>query len=129
LLVEITVRGPAYHSLHDEAAMFEWLAKMTFLEVEGSGSDLILRLARGPSDDELRDLLAIFKRYGLDMRALAALRTSDNERWFASPKSIGLLMSLGCVRANGPGPFRRTIVPDDLPGEGHLKLIACSSTR
>lgn len=67
--------------------MFEWLAKMIFLEVEGSGSDLVLRLARGPSGDELRDLVAIFKRYGLNMRHLAALRTSKNEGWFASQKT------------------------------------------
>lgn len=82
--MQIRVQGPTYFSQNDEAAMFEWLGRMTFLrDVTGEGRDLLIRLKRAPTDDQLRDLLALFFRYRMDMRSLAILRTTDNESWFA----------------------------------------------
>jgi hypothetical protein len=83
--LQITVRGPTFFSANDESAMFEWLHKIKILTVEGIGADLCFKLRRRPTDGQLRDLLALFFRYGLNMRPLAALRTPANESWFADP--------------------------------------------
>ena len=82
--MQIRVQGPTYFSQNDETAMFEWLGRMAVLrDVTGEGYDLIIRLKRAPTDNQLRDLLALFFRYQMDMRPLAILRTTRNEGWFA----------------------------------------------
>lgn len=82
--MQIRVQGPTYFSQNDETAMFEWLGRMAVLrDVTGEGHDLIIRLKRAPTDNQLRDLLALFFRYQMDMRPLAILRTTRNEGWFA----------------------------------------------
>ena len=79
----IRVQGPTYFSQNDETAMFEWLGRITVVDnVTGEGSDLIIRLKRAPTDNQLRDLLALFFRYQMDMTPLAVLRTAKNESWF-----------------------------------------------
>lgn len=82
--VLITVQSPTYFSQNDETAMFEWLGRIDVVsDVTGEGHNLTLRLKRTPTDDQLRDLLALFYRYGMDMKPLAALRTAKNESWFS----------------------------------------------
>ena len=67
--MQIRVQGPTYFSQNDETAMFEWLGRMAVLrDVTGEGHDLIIRLKRAPTDNQLRDLLALFFRYQMDMR-------------------------------------------------------------
>lgn len=68
--------------------MFEWLGRITIvLNVAGEGRDLIIHLKRDPSDNQLRDLLALFFRYKMDMTPLAALRTAKNESWYSDQNS------------------------------------------
>jgi len=79
----IRVQGPVYFSQNDETAMFEWLDRIPVIDdVAGEGRNLVFRLKRAPNDDQLRDLLALFYRYQMDMTPLAALRTPENESWF-----------------------------------------------
>jgi hypothetical protein len=85
--MRIVVRGPNYYSRNDEAAMFDWVAKISGLAVEGEGVNLHFELRRRPSNAALRDLIALFYRYRLDMRPLAALRHPTNEHWFAARDS------------------------------------------
>ncbi|WP_156386036.1 hypothetical protein [Devosia sp. Root685] len=80
----ITVQGPVYFSQNDETAMFEWLGRIGVVsDVTGEGHNLTICLRRAPTDDQLRDLLALFHRYQMNMRPLAALRTAKNESWFS----------------------------------------------
>lgn len=68
--------------------MFEWLGRITVVrEVTGEGRDLIIVLKRAPTDTQLRDLLALFFRYRMDMTPLAALLTAKNQVWFSDPRN------------------------------------------
>lgn len=42
-----------------------------------------IQLKRQPSDKDLRELVALFFRYNVNMKPLAALRTKRNARWFS----------------------------------------------
>lgn len=84
----IRVQGPTYFSQNDETAMFDWLGRITVVrEVTGEGRDLIIVLRRAPSDNQLRDLLAPFFRYRMDMTPLAAFRTAKNQVWLSDPRN------------------------------------------
>ena len=81
----IEVPGPTYFSGNDEIAMFEWLGRIKVVRsVTGRGRSLLIDLQRTPTDNQLRDLLALFHRYRMDMTPLATLLTHRNRVWFAS---------------------------------------------
>ena len=75
-----------YFHEKDEAAFFEWLDRMEFVDgYEGQGTALRIRLSRPPTDDDLWELLAFHERYRIDMRQLAVFVTSENADWFSQP--------------------------------------------
>ena len=81
------VRGPTYFSQGDEKAFFEWLASISCVDgVSGRSRDLHITLKRQPGDAQLRELIALLYRYGMDMTPLAALKTGHNAHWFAENK-------------------------------------------
>jgi hypothetical protein len=76
----------SYFSPFDEDAFFEWLGKLpcTF---RGKGATLFISLKKGDvSDEVLRELVALFQRYGVDLKQLAVFR--DDDRWprFSDPQ-------------------------------------------
>ena len=72
-----------YYSRGDEAAFFAWLGGIGCVSgFEGRLRDLNITLARRPTDAELREFLALFHRYGVDMRQLARFETRTNRSWF-----------------------------------------------
>lgn len=82
--MKLRVQGPTYFSQNDETAMFEWLGRISVVRaVTGEGRDLVIALKCAPTDNQLRDLLALFFRYRMDMTPLAALRTHKNQIWFS----------------------------------------------
>ena len=86
--MQIRVQGPTYFSENDETAMFEWLGRIAVVrDVTGERGDLIIVLKRAPTGNQLRDLLALFCRYRMDMTPLAVLRTAKNQSWFSDPGS------------------------------------------
>ena len=68
----IKFKGPEYFSQGDERALFEWLTRLKCVrEVGGTGPYTEIRLRRSRlSNDDFRELLAIFHRYGIDKRVL-----------------------------------------------------------
>lgn len=81
-------KGPFYYSQGDEDAFFAWLQSIPCVAgVGGSGTDLHIELKSQPDDLELRELLALFFRYKMDMKSLAIFETSSNAAWF-SKKSM-----------------------------------------
>jgi hypothetical protein len=78
-----------YFSPGDEKAFFDWLEAIpTIKKVGGRGYDLHIKLKRVPSDANLREPIALFHRYRMDMKPLAALKTSRNARWFCNPQKV-----------------------------------------
>lgn len=80
--------GVKFYHLADERAYFEWLPRIPCVEsVRGEGQrGLVVKLKRRPGDDDLRQLLALAHRYGLNMRKFAKFETPANKHWFRDSK-------------------------------------------
>lgn len=80
--------GVTFYHLNDERAFFEWLGRIPCVEryVHEGCAGLVAYLKRAPRKDELRELLALCHRYGVDMRQLAKFETARNRRWFRDPQ-------------------------------------------
>lgn len=78
-----------YYSPLDEGAFFEWLDRIDcVVRCDGLGSDLTITLSRAPNDDELREFIALFHRYGVDMRQLAVFGEGAGRAWFRRPSTF-----------------------------------------
>jgi hypothetical protein len=76
-----------YYSTLDEDAFFGWLDRVGCVAgYEGKGVDLAITLKRAPDDDELRELIGLFHRYGVDMRPLAVFSAAPGRDWFTAPQ-------------------------------------------
>jgi len=81
-VVHLDCSGVTFGSQLDEKHLFEWAAEITgFLRWDQDTLVVRSRL----SETSLRDLLALFNRYGISMKQLAQFKTSQNEHWFAAP--------------------------------------------
>jgi hypothetical protein len=76
-------------SKQDELLLFEWLKRIRAVrKVEGTRDSIVLHVGRRISGSSLRELLALFYRYGIDMKQLAQFLTERNNSWFASPTAF-----------------------------------------
>ena len=71
-------------SERDEAAFFYWLKRIPgVFAVTGSIRTLTVRVeGRRLSDEALREFLALFRRYRIEMRQLARFESPTNRQWF-----------------------------------------------
>lgn len=81
-------KSTKYYSRKDEDAFFEWIKKIDCIDnVTGAGDELYLHIACDDlHDHDLRDLLALFYRYNLDMKQLQRFLNKNNKRWFYDNK-------------------------------------------
>ncbi len=77
-------RSTLYYSYLDEKAFFDWLESLDdVVGVEGKPEGLVITLKLETlSEEPLRDLLAIYKRYDGDMTELKQFLNPENESWF-----------------------------------------------
>ena len=77
-----------YYSRKDEDAFFEWIKKIDCIDnFIGSGNELYLYISSHDLHDyDLRDLLALFYRYKIDMKQLRVFLNKDNRDWFYENK-------------------------------------------
>lgn len=82
-MVRLDCSGVWFGSQLDEKHLFQWA-----MEIPG-----VLRweqdtlVVRSPlSEASLRDLLALFHRYGIPMPQLAQFLTDKNQSWFTAPR-------------------------------------------
>jgi hypothetical protein len=97
-----------YFSQGDEAVFFDWIGRMSCVtKFEGSGDMLYLRV-RGSriSDHNLRELLALFYRYRMNMKQLAQFESPRNRTWFSRPGMYWLARVWG-----GEGPAKKSSKP------------------
>lgn len=73
-----------YYSRKDEDAFFEWIKKIDCIDkAVGEGRESHFYIACNDlHDHDLRDLLALFYRYKLDMKQLQRFLNKDNKQWF-----------------------------------------------
>lgn len=78
-----------FFSQCDESAFFEWLDKLPFVDgYEGRGLTLYITVNMLDIDEGgLRELLALFWRYGLEMRQLALFNRDEFSDWFCDSRA------------------------------------------
>jgi hypothetical protein len=83
----LVVRGPTYYSQGDEKVFFDWLQSISCVEgVGGRLRDVHITLKSDPGRYQLWELIALFYRYRMNMKPLAALKTNRNAAWFDDSK-------------------------------------------
>lgn len=87
--IELEATRVRFYSKGDEAAFFDWLKNMSFIEsIEGHGATLYIKVDILAVDEEgLRELIAIFHRYCIDMRQFVVFDTDRFSGWFRCPSS------------------------------------------
>jgi hypothetical protein len=84
-MVRLDCSGVRFGSQLDEDHLFAWALEIAGV-VRWEQDTLIVRSNR-VSNASLRELLALFRRYGIPMTQLAQFRNSKNENWFTNPES------------------------------------------
>ena len=78
----------SYHSQGDEISFFNWLNSIeSVVKVQGFGTELEVTVSSNAiPDDDLREFLAIFTRYGVELKQLRIFENSSNKDWFTHNK-------------------------------------------
>src|SRR5437016_5336138 len=87
--IVLVCKSVEFGSQNDENAFFEWIGKINCIEsILDQGKELYLHINKTTIDEyELRDILALFDRYKVNMKQLAQFLASDNKEWFYDKKS------------------------------------------
>jgi hypothetical protein len=82
--IELKAHRIVFFSQLDEGAFFTWVKKLPCVsKVEGKGEVLLIRVLESKVDEHaLRELLALFHRYDIDMKQLGAFDSSEFAHWF-----------------------------------------------
>ena len=78
-----------FYSPADEAAFFHFAESIKAVRrIEGVRDSILLHIGSRVSDESLRDLIALFKRYRIRrMSQLAQFLSPSNRSWFADPSN------------------------------------------
>jgi hypothetical protein len=87
--VELKAQATRFFSQLDGTAFFEWLKKLPCVsKFEGRGDTLSIRVLESKVDEyALRELLALFHRYRLDMKQLSVFDKQDFAGWFRNTEA------------------------------------------
>ena len=79
-----------FYSAADEAAFFRFAEGIEGVaKVEGVSDSIVLDLVSHPSEQALRDLIALFERCHIPrISQLAQFLSDSNRRWFADPQKF-----------------------------------------
>jgi hypothetical protein len=82
--IELLGTRVRFYSQLDETAFFEWLKNIRCTKgVRGSGEHICIDInIEELTAEDLRDLLAIFYRYKINMKQLLALNKPEFHAWF-----------------------------------------------
>lgn len=80
----LTCKSIYFYSMNDEAIFFEWIKKISCIQsFSGSGDELYLDLVdKELSYDDIKDLIALFYRYKINMKQLSSLLNEKNKEAF-----------------------------------------------
>lgn len=87
--VELEAASVRFFSHGDEGAFFGWLDKLPFVErYEGRGRTLYISVNSAAVDEDgLREMLALFRRYGVELRQLAVFDRDEFADWFRNEQA------------------------------------------
>jgi hypothetical protein len=80
----LKIESLVFYSNLDEGQFFSWLQALNCVKsVNGVGRTVGVVIDRSLVDEEsLRELLAVFFRYGVPMSQLGVFESSENRQWF-----------------------------------------------
>jgi hypothetical protein len=83
-VIQIEATDVHYYSEHDEDVFFSWLAKIPCVEGHrGYLRTVYIRLACDLlREEDVRELIALYQRYNIDMGSLIALDLPEFAEWF-----------------------------------------------
>lgn len=87
--ITLICKAVSYYSSLDEALFFDWIKKIPSIKsYDGKHDELYLHFESNQiSDDDLRELLALFYRYKIkNMPQLQIFLHESNHAWFADNK-------------------------------------------
>lgn len=86
----LTCKRVFFYSHADEAAFFHFAENIKAVQrVEGVSDSILLHVSSRPSQQSLRDIIALFQRYRISgMSQLAAFLSDSNRAWFNDPKKF-----------------------------------------
>src|SRR5512145_2464610 len=85
----LRVEGLRFGSDGDERAFFEWLERIDGLaNMRGERTTLEIEVEEPISDRALRELIALFSRYGVGMRDLRYFESESNRSWFRAESAF-----------------------------------------
>jgi hypothetical protein len=78
-----------FYSSLDEETFFSWLERIAAVKkVRGERENIIIDCDRALMTDEaLRELIAVFFRYGVDTKQLDIFETDANRSWFCDKRA------------------------------------------
>lgn len=86
--IQLKVKNISFYSIRDEEIFFEWLDRIfSVLHYQGIGNTLVIFVNQEVKEEDLRDVLALFYRYDIDMKQLTIFHRKENSEWFYSPTS------------------------------------------
>jgi len=103
--LRLRIKCPSYYSDFDEDNFFAWIKRVTSVtDINGDRDELIIKvdIPRFNSTD-LLELLAVFRRYRIDLRVLGRLETSENRSWFNDRSKWWHAYVFGDAKWNDPG--------------------------
>jgi len=78
----IVARSVRYYSASDERAFFEWLQRIDgFDHVKGIGEELHIHIKEDIDEYGLRDLVALFFRYNVDLTQIPKVVSTRQHPW------------------------------------------------
>jgi hypothetical protein len=84
----LTCRRVTFYSIGDELSFSSWLDQVKVIRRwEGKSDAILLHVPSRISNTGLRELLALFHRYHIDMTQLACFQSSTNQTWFNDQKA------------------------------------------
>ena len=89
-MVTLVVGELACFSQGDEEAFFDWLNGIGCVaDVRNVGRQLLISVEENDLPDaDLRELIALFHRYGVDKKQLAQFVTPGNANWFRDDETM-----------------------------------------
>jgi hypothetical protein len=84
----LTIGSGTFYSSTDEDLFFEWIKRIPFIkDFKGVGKNLFLYFnSKKVKFHDLRELLALFYRYKINMTELAIFLNKQNKEWFYDNK-------------------------------------------
>lgn len=82
-----------YGSANDERAFFEWLERIDGVDAfDGVGSDLYVYVRKNIDEYGLRDLVAIFFRYKVDLTQIPKSVSVEDHSWLLNKEAYWFLL-------------------------------------